>query len=468
MFSPINRVAYDVEAARVGQRTDYDKLILDVTTNGSIDPKDAIARGCRDPHPPAGDLHRPGEDRGLRRVGRAVADGNGEAAGVSLAGGMENFPIEELELGVRSYNCLKRVGIETIGDLVTKSESELAAIPNFGKKSIEEVKETLRSTASTCAAATARRSSTLRHARSGKKLGRDSAHRKALYSNLAGALIEHGRIKTTVTKAKAVKPIAEQMITLGRRGDLHARRQATAFLRSRDVVHKLFADVAPLFKDRRAGTRGSSSSALARATRRRWPTSSSSTRSTSRAQREERTPEPVAGRPRPPKSCRDRRGAVEEPEAARRTDRRRGRRAGAEARACRRGGGDGSSQRPPTLEHRDDRALRASRAGDDVASDFAKLVPKNRQRITARPTSSNRDDDRRGHDRGVVVRDQERQRVQDPAEERPDAGDRAADRRDSRAPSALLCPRDPRSTPSRSPAPIEVARPAMNACAACG
>lgn len=93
----------------------------------------------------------------------------------------------------------------------------------------------------------------MRHARSGKKLGRDSAHRKALYSNLAGALIEHGRIKTTVTKAKAVKPIAEQMITLGRRGDLHARRQATAFLRSRDVVHRLFADVAPLFKDRPGG-----------------------------------------------------------------------------------------------------------------------------------------------------------------------------------------------------------------------
>jgi DNA-directed RNA polymerase subunit alpha len=71
------------------------------------------------------------------------SDGSGDSAGVSLAGGMENFPIEELELGVRSYNCLKRVGIETIGDLVTKSESELAAIPNFGKKSIEEVKETL-------------------------------------------------------------------------------------------------------------------------------------------------------------------------------------------------------------------------------------------------------------------------------------------------------------------------------------
>src|SRR6476469_10992515 len=93
----------------------------------------------------------------------------------------------------------------------------------------------------------------MRHHRAGKKLGRDSAHRKAMYANLAGSLIEHGRIKTTVAKAKAVKPFAEQMITLGRRGDLHARRQATAFLRSRDVVHKLFAEVAPLFKDRPGG-----------------------------------------------------------------------------------------------------------------------------------------------------------------------------------------------------------------------
>jgi large subunit ribosomal protein L17 len=93
----------------------------------------------------------------------------------------------------------------------------------------------------------------MRHHRSGKKLGRDSAHRKALYSNLAGALIEHGRIKTTEAKAKAVKPFAEQMITLGRRGDLHARRLALAELRSQDVVHQLFADVGPRFADRPGG-----------------------------------------------------------------------------------------------------------------------------------------------------------------------------------------------------------------------
>jgi large subunit ribosomal protein L17 len=93
----------------------------------------------------------------------------------------------------------------------------------------------------------------VRHQRSGRKLGRDSAHRKALYSNLAGALIDHGRIETTEAKAKAVKPFAEKMITLGKRGDLHARRQALAALRSNDVVHRLFSEIAPRFVERQGG-----------------------------------------------------------------------------------------------------------------------------------------------------------------------------------------------------------------------
>jgi large subunit ribosomal protein L17 len=93
----------------------------------------------------------------------------------------------------------------------------------------------------------------MRHHRAGKKLGRDASHRKALYANLAGSLIEHGRIKTTEAKAKAVRPFAEQMITLGKRGDLHARRLALAELRSQDVVHVLFAEVAPRFADRPGG-----------------------------------------------------------------------------------------------------------------------------------------------------------------------------------------------------------------------
>jgi DNA-directed RNA polymerase subunit alpha len=138
IFSPVRRVAYDVEAARVGQRTDYDKLRLDVTTDGSIEPKEAIGQAAEILIRQLAIFTDIERIEGLGEAGAAEP-----TAEPSLAHGMENFPIEELELGVRSYNCLKRVGIETIGDLVTKTETDLAAIPNFGKKSIEEVKETL-------------------------------------------------------------------------------------------------------------------------------------------------------------------------------------------------------------------------------------------------------------------------------------------------------------------------------------
>ena len=137
IFSPVRRVAYQVEAARVGQRTDYDKLVLDVTTDGSLAPKDAIAQAAEILIRQLAiftDLDR------IEGIGEAAAEATIE---VATSHGMENFPIEELELGVRSYNCLKRVGIETIGDLTSKTENELAAIPNFGRKSIEEVRETL-------------------------------------------------------------------------------------------------------------------------------------------------------------------------------------------------------------------------------------------------------------------------------------------------------------------------------------
>ena len=142
IFSPVRRVSYDVEAARVGQRTDYDKLTLDITTDGSIDPREAIGQAAEILIRQLAiftDIDK------IEGFGEAAARSTAAAQAVepSLAHGMENFPIEELELGVRSYNCLKRVGIETIGDLVMKTENELAAIPNFGKKSIEEVKETL-------------------------------------------------------------------------------------------------------------------------------------------------------------------------------------------------------------------------------------------------------------------------------------------------------------------------------------
>ena len=138
IFSPVRRVSYDVEAARVGQRTDYDKLRLDITTDGSIDPRESVAQAAEILIRQLAIFTDVDKIEGLTQA--AAAEAVPEA---TAAHGMENFPIEELELGVRSYNCLKRVGIETIGDLVSKTEIELGAIPNFGKKSIEEVKETL-------------------------------------------------------------------------------------------------------------------------------------------------------------------------------------------------------------------------------------------------------------------------------------------------------------------------------------
>jgi len=93
----------------------------------------------------------------------------------------------------------------------------------------------------------------MRHHRRGRKLGRDAAHRKALYANLAASLIEHGRIRTTQAKAKEVRPIVEELITLGKRADLSAHRQAVAFLRSKAIAHELFAEVAPRFADRPGG-----------------------------------------------------------------------------------------------------------------------------------------------------------------------------------------------------------------------
>lgn len=93
----------------------------------------------------------------------------------------------------------------------------------------------------------------MKHRRKTSKLQRNTAQRKALLSNQAAALITHGRIKTTVAKAKALRPVAEKMVTLGKRGDLHARRQAIAYLRQKDVVSKLFSEVAEACASRQGG-----------------------------------------------------------------------------------------------------------------------------------------------------------------------------------------------------------------------
>jgi len=93
----------------------------------------------------------------------------------------------------------------------------------------------------------------MRHQKKTVKLGRTAEHRKALLANQVCSLIEHQRIKTTLAKAKAVRPLAEKMVTLGKKGSLHARRTALATLRQKDAVKKLFDDIAPRSVDRRGG-----------------------------------------------------------------------------------------------------------------------------------------------------------------------------------------------------------------------
>jgi DNA-directed RNA polymerase subunit alpha len=138
IFSPVRRVAYSVEPARVGQRTDFDKLTLEIETNGAIEPKASVAKAAQLLREElmifTSDTEEDDDAAIPARVGEQPA-----AKGSSF----DDTPIEELELGVRSYNCLKREGIETVGDLVNKSEQELMCIPNFGRKSIEEVRERL-------------------------------------------------------------------------------------------------------------------------------------------------------------------------------------------------------------------------------------------------------------------------------------------------------------------------------------
>ena len=93
----------------------------------------------------------------------------------------------------------------------------------------------------------------MRHGKSGSKLGRTSSHRKAMLRNMVTSFLKYEKIKTTEVKAKELKKVAEKMITLGKRGDLHARRQALAFVRDPDVVGKLFSDLSVRYRDRAGG-----------------------------------------------------------------------------------------------------------------------------------------------------------------------------------------------------------------------
>lgn len=134
IFTPVRKVSFTVEHTRVGQRTDYDKLLLEVHTNGSITPSEAISMASQIINEHMMLFAEQAEDE--QRESVFVADESQKEAAL-------NSPIEDLELSVRSYNCLKRQGIDTLQQLLDCSEIDLVNIRNFGSKSIDEVKAKL-------------------------------------------------------------------------------------------------------------------------------------------------------------------------------------------------------------------------------------------------------------------------------------------------------------------------------------
>jgi DNA-directed RNA polymerase subunit alpha len=135
IYSPVLKVTYRVEATRAGERTDFDRLVVDVETKPAISPRDAIASAGRTLT----------ELFGLARELNNAAEGIeiGPAPVDQLVSSELSMPIEDLDLSVRSYNCLKREGINTVSELVSLSETQLMNIRNFGQKSVDEVKDKL-------------------------------------------------------------------------------------------------------------------------------------------------------------------------------------------------------------------------------------------------------------------------------------------------------------------------------------
>lgn len=131
IYSPIERISYDVENARVGQSENYDKLVMNIWTNGSIKPEEAISKAAKiiiDYFEVITDLHN------LTGLESILADKEENAVQKTL-----ETPIEELDLSVRAYNCLKRDGVHTLQDLTAKTETEMMKIRNLGKRSLKEV-----------------------------------------------------------------------------------------------------------------------------------------------------------------------------------------------------------------------------------------------------------------------------------------------------------------------------------------
>jgi ribosomal protein L17 len=262
LYSPVKKVSYKVENTREGQVLDYDKLSL------TSRPTARSRRRTPWPMPRASCRTSCRSSSTSKSRSRKAAEGRHRSRTAVQQALLKK--VDELELSVRSANCLKNDNIVYIGDLIQKTEAEMLRTPNFGRKSLNEIKEVLaqmglhlgmdiptgrRRTSRSWPSATKITSTDRGLARSSDKARRGwsavtgkgeshaprqsaaasstgpSSHRKAMFANMAASLIKHEQIVTTLPKAKELKPIVDKLITLAKRGDLHARRQAISQIR---------------------------------------------------------------------------------------------------------------------------------------------------------------------------------------------------------------------------------------------
>ena len=255
-------MAYSVEGARVGQRTDYDKLTLDIETDGSIEPAAALREAAEILISQLAIFTDADRVEELRAGPAGALDGAGGATAPAAVGGGGAAPGPDARhphRGARARRPLVQLPQARGHPDRRRPHLEVRERARARSRTSARSRSTRSSRRSTRAGST---SATTRHEGRGRcatrrqrhKLSRDAAHRKSLLANLCKEVIEHERIKTTEAKAKAVKPEVEQLITLAKRGDLHARRQALATLgQDKFIVHKLFEEVAPRYAERPGG-----------------------------------------------------------------------------------------------------------------------------------------------------------------------------------------------------------------------
>ncbi len=265
LFSPVTRVRYAVESARVGQRTDYDRLILEIWTDGRISPDDALTQAS------AILQHHldvfVGYDKNAVEFEEVVDKQDEEKTKLKK---LLNMSVNEIELSVRAANCLNNANITTVGQLAMKTEAGDAQVSQLRQEIAQrnqretaglglDARHDLRAGPArgaegrhdACRSHVSR--SFMRHLKRTAKLGRTGEHRNAMLANLVCSLIKHKRVTTTLAKAKAARSVAEKMVTLGKSGTIHDRRLAAARLHQEDAVKILFNEIAPAQKERHGG-----------------------------------------------------------------------------------------------------------------------------------------------------------------------------------------------------------------------